>query len=61
LTTQQTPNNGLAPPLDASIATLSTLSVKPSNYILQNHPIPSTLSRKAKADKMAKGSKTMTA
>ena len=61
LTTQQTPNNGLAPPLDASIATLSTSSVKSSNHLLQNHSSPSTLSRKAKVDKMAKNSKTMIA
>ena len=60
LTTQQTPNIDLAPPLDASIATLPTSSVKSSNYILQRHPFPSTLSRKAKVDKMAKNSKTMT-
>lgn len=59
--TEQMPNINLAPPLDASIATLSTSSVKSSNYISQNYPFPSTLSRKAKADKMAKNSKTMTA
>jgi len=60
LTTQQTPNNGLAPPLDASIATLSTLSVKSSNHLLQNHPSPSICYKNARVDKMAKNSKTMT-
>ena len=59
--TEQMPNIDLASNLDKLKSTWHTSPVKPSNYILQNHPSPSTLSRKAKADKMAKNSKTMIA
>jgi len=61
LPTEQTPNNGLAPPLDASIATQSHPFVKSSNYILQSNSLPSTRYRKARVDKMGKNSKIMTA